>query len=51
VTLDCLEFPHWVDGLPGGQSIPIQILIGYDRTRLEWLRDEIARWLARERAK
>jgi hypothetical protein len=50
-SLDCLEFPHWLDGVPGGQSLPIQLLIGYDRLRLEWLRDQISRWLARDSPK
>src|ERR1700733_13332512 len=37
LRLRCLQFDHYVDGVRGGQSIPLQILAGYRLDRLQWL--------------
>jgi hypothetical protein len=45
VRLRCLHFDHHVDGVRGGQSVPLQILAGYRLEGLEWLRQNIALWM------
>lgn len=46
VRLNCLQFDHYVDGVPGGASLPVQILAGYSIVNLEWLRKHIVRWMS-----
>jgi hypothetical protein len=45
VRLRCLQFDDYVDCVRGGQSLPLQILVGYRLRRLEWLRENIGSWM------
>jgi hypothetical protein len=41
----CLRFDHRLAGAPGGEQIPVDVLLGYPRDRLEWLRGAIVDWM------
>jgi hypothetical protein len=45
LRLQCLQFDRYVDGVRGGQSLPLQILAGDGKNRLEWLRKNISSWM------
>ena len=46
VRLRCLQFDHYVDGVRGGQSLPLQMLAGYRLESLEWLCTNIGAWMS-----
>jgi hypothetical protein len=43
--LSCLQFDHWRDESPGDERVPVNLLMGYDPSRLQWLCDAICAWL------
>jgi hypothetical protein len=47
LRLRSLQFDHYVDGVRGGQSLPLHILVGYDADKLEWLRKNILAWMTK----